>query len=296
VSSLEQYPFNRLAFKATHNSYTYKQGLAEQLSFSSKDPAHCGCCGIELDIVQTVDRSEWEVRHSGGSRPSTGDARRRKDGTRYLSDWLHDLLVWSQAENKSKAHNPITVILDLKEVRSPSNEFPDALHHYLIKCGFTPDCLFTPSDLLGRSRPATNLVEAASLDGGWPSLEELRGQFILVLSGSPDQKRSYARREDAFCFADRWLPRDLRSSPDLSRDGRIFVNIACEGRYGQRLSWACEHPALFVRVYNVNSERDWQEVLKGGANMLATDLLTGTSWARVCTDDEPSEWRLIECE
>jgi hypothetical protein len=294
VSPFEQQPFNRLAFKASHNSYDQQSGpdLTAQLGFDPQQPGEWGCCGLELDLVQTTDRREWEVRHVGGWRPPLGDPRRRDD-THALSHWLGQLRQWGEAA--STTHNPITVVLDLKEVRARNEQFADDLHGYLAECGFTPDCLFTPSDLWSRTPGAPDLVSAASHPKGWPSLGDLRGRFILVLSGSVQQKRAYAKLEDAWCFADRWVPRNVDEPPDLSQDGRIFVNLDCAGRFGQRLNWACRHPALFVRVYNVNSERDWREVRAGGANMLATDALTGASWAHVCSDADVCEWGLVKC-
>jgi hypothetical protein len=281
VTPYEQEPFNRLASKASHNSYDQGKGLADQLTFDLRDPAKYGCCGIELDLVQTQDRTEWEVRHVGGWRPPLDAKRRRTDPTKLLSEWLEELRSWSPG---TKRRNPVTVILDLKEVHSRSDQLADDLHAYLEGCAFTPDRLFTPAELRGRPPQSP-----------WPSLGEMRDRFVLVLSGSAFQKQAYSKRKDAYCFTDRWVPRDTRDPPDTSNDAGFFINIDCAGMYGQRLDWACKHPALFVRVYNVNSKREWQEVLKRGANMLATDHLAGTDWARVGTDTSACEWRPIKC-
>ena len=41
---------------------------------------------------------------------------------------------------------------------------------------------------------------------------------------------------------------------------------------------------MMIRVYNVNSESDWNKAIGMGANLLATDKVSDNSWAAVSDD------------
>jgi hypothetical protein len=273
----EDTPFNYLAFKCSHNSYDQGVDLETQLSFDPDNPAIDGCRGLELDLVQVDQGREWEVRHSPGWRPSLGDPRRADDPTRPFSAWLGDLRRWCDAR---PGHDPVVVVLDLKTVDWRIQTFASDFDRYLRNADFNEDNLFNPADLV-------------LLNWKWPPLKEMRGHCVFVLSGAEDIKSKYARSANPLCFADRYIGRGVTKCPDFKKDPRVFVNIDCNGRYETTLDWCCRSTAMFVRVYYVNDPRSWKEVRKAGANMLATDYLLGTTWARISGSATPEVWARV---
>lgn len=276
-SRYENTPFNYLAFKASHNSYDQGADLETQLSFDPADPSRDGCRGLELDLVQVGKGADWEVRHSPGWRPPLGDPRRQEDPTRSLAEWLADLRRWAAAR---PGHDPVVVILDLKTVDFRIASLPADFDAYLRAAGFSEDNLFTPAHLV-------------LMDWHWPTLGEMRDHFVLVLSGAGEIKSNYARSQNPLCFADRYIGRNTTKCPDFTKDTRVFVNIDANGRFETTLNWCCRSPAMFVRVYYVNAERDWRAVRKAGANMLATDFLLGANWARIDGSAAPEVWAKV---
>jgi hypothetical protein len=273
----EETPFNYLAFKASHNSYDQGVDLATQLSFNPAAPENDGCRGLELDLVQVDKGMDWEVRHSPGWRPSLHDDRRKDDPTRSLAAWLGDLRDWCDARPD---HDPVVVVLDIKSVDFRIQTFPADFDGYLRAAGFHDDNLFTPADLV-------------LMNWSWPTLAEMRGYCVLVLSGAEGIKSTYAKSRNPLCFADRYIGRNTSKAPDFKKDPRVFINIDCNGRFETALDWCCRHPAMFVRVYYVNDQRSWREVGKAGANMLATDFLVGAPWARIDAGAEPEVWTKV---
>jgi len=277
MSQYEHTPFNYLAFKASHNSYDQGVDLEIQLSFDPADPSRDGCRGLELDLVQVGQGSDWEVRHSAGWRPPLGDPRRVNDKTRRLSEWLGDLRRWCDAR---PGHDPVVVVLDIKSVDFRIQTFPDDFDAALRAAGFNEDNLFNPSDLV-------------LMNWSWPTLGEMRGHCVFVISGAEGIKSNYAKSHNPLCFADRYIGRGVTTAPNFKKDPRVFVNIDCNGRFETVLDWSRRHPAMFVRVYYVNDERSWREVRKAGANMLATDFLLGAPWARIDASTAPEIWAKV---
>ena len=268
----EDIPLNRLAFKGSHNSYEWVDkhpgtSLATLLEFDSGSPAEFGCRGLELDLV-FVRRpgvpDEWEVRHEAGFRAPLGDPRRGDDHTKPFSFWLHQLRDWSAA---NPAHDPVTVVLDPKD--SGDDPFEAALDPYLVQHLQAP------------------IVRPSNVSNGWPTLAQLRGQFIFVISGGGAQKKmAYAKRPDALCFVDRQAP-PSKTVPNADKDPRWFVNRSGVNTDKVLLDLGRRDSRLVVRVYDIKVERVWKKVLQRGANMLATDFMTGTLWATVSGGDTP---------
>jgi hypothetical protein len=276
-SRYENTPFNYLAFKASHNSYDQGVDLETQLGFDPADPSRDGCRGLELDLVQVDNGNEWEVRHVAGWRPPLGDPRRGNDLTRLLSGWLQELRRWCDAR---PGHDPVVVVLDLKTVDFRITTFPADFDRYLRAAGFDDDNLFTPADLV-------------LLNWCWPTLGEMRGHCVFVLSGAEGIKSEYAKSDNPLCFADRSIGRGITKCPDFKKDPRVFVNIDCNGRFETTLDWCRRSTAMFVRVYYVNDERSWRQVRKAGANMLATDFLLGANWARIDGSAAAEVWTRV---
>jgi hypothetical protein len=155
-ASMSATPFNKAFFQATHNSYSGTGGpIREQLD--------SGIRGIEFDIRYDSgfkvghDSPGDNVSHSGN--PSSND----------LDDWLRIVTDWSDANS---GHDPIMLFLDAKE--SLSSHLNDL--NTLIKSVIGP-----------------KLFKAATYKQiGWPTVAELRGKILVILSGDNGTRVNYA--------------------------------------------------------------------------------------------------------
>lgn len=269
----EALPFNHLAFKGSHNSYEWvdeHQGtsLATLLEFDPGKPAEFGCRGLELDLVYTRRRDtpdDWEVRHEDGYRPPLGHPKRwASDHTKPLSYWLRQLRKWGKADEQ---HDPITVVLDLKD--SGGIPLEQTLDPYL------------------RKHLKASIVQPNEVREGWPTLGELRGRWIFVVSGgSSDEKKTYAKLPDAMCFVDR-DPGRAKTVPNTDKDPRWFINWGAKNTRNIVLDVGRRSNRLMLRLYGIANERNWNDVLERGTNMLSCDFMTGTPWASVSGGANP---------
>jgi hypothetical protein len=239
----------------------------EQLTWRPAQPSHGGCRGLELDLHQGDGGKSWSVAHLGGY---------SRKPERQLSVYLDQLRCWSET---NPGHDPITVHLDVKsagDVRSGA----DALDSYLDR-HLGVGRLFTPRNILGAT--GTDLVAEASR--GWPPLGELSGRFLLCLSGKDSWKRGYARLDlrSRLCFSDLDVPPDTTRGPNPRTGPRVFLNLRYDlaTHLKPALRWIREHRAFVSRVYKINSRTAWSHVLPPGANIIATDAVSGRPWAAV---------------
>jgi hypothetical protein len=95
----------------------------------------------------------------------------------------------------------------------------------------------------------------------------------LCLSGAEQSKKGYAAHKPAErrCFADIDLPADKTMTQVPTRGDRIVINVRNDvWKWG--VNWLCNNPNFLLRVYGLG-ESDWPDVVRTGANILATDLV-----------------------
>ncbi len=159
-------------FAGTHNSFKGgtngdRGSLTEQLA--------AGVRNIELDI-HAGDFSTHGYRvghHSPGDDVAHGGGNPDTDA---LVDWLEVIADWS-AENPR--HAPITLVIDLKD---PLNE----------KRRYEDGDLARLNDVV-RDAFGDSLYAAEELGGRFPSVGELRGRVLVVMSGSESARLAYRR-------------------------------------------------------------------------------------------------------
>lgn len=247
---VEDWRYDTVQFKASHNSYARDAPLTGQMVFETTHPWWHGCRGLELDLRQSPsDHQVWSVDHD------------RFDPNRLFDRYLRRLELWS---DRHPNHDPILLTLDLKKVYSNQGDFPGDLDAYL-DTHFDTDRLLSPADV----RTAAGV--------SWPTLGELRGRFLFCLSGSKGHKQAYASSgTDPLCFADGDVPVPLADRPfELPDDGRLFLNVymgAWKERL-DRLEQLCALPGFVVRAYYVNTD-NWLSAQSAGVNIMATDEIT----------------------
>lgn len=254
--------YNEVSSKASHNSYQRDEAFTDQLTWHADKTYNGGCSTLELDISQSGDGQNWSVGHAAGYRSDF----------RQLSLFLGELDSWSSA---NPDHDVITLYLDLKQTRS--NNFPQQLDRYIR--AHSRFRIYSPNLLMGN---AASLSEGALL-GGWPTLGELRRQFMICVTGNENDKARYASTEpgDRLCFADKDVAPDGR--PESSN--RVFFNIHIFHR--DREKWmrsfaeSANRANVITRAYVADSEDNWKDCLSSGCNLIATDRISNHSWATV---------------
>jgi hypothetical protein len=162
--------FHESVLAATHNSYERSPGL---LRAQLDSGVRC----IELDL-HSNDVSSGRGYRIGHNSPGDGVEKGggNPDSDRF-GDWLAAVADWSES---NREHAPITVVVDLKDDLTRSLSFdqgnPARLNHDL-------------STAFGE-----RLLTAASVgDAAWPSIDELRGEVLVVLSGNEATRLGYLR-------------------------------------------------------------------------------------------------------
>ena len=259
-------PFQNVVFKASHNSYDRKESLSEQLTL--KSPIYqCGCRGIELDIWRhssdSMNDGYFTVNHATNGGPK-------------LSVYLDQLSDW---HTQNPDHDVIWVMLDIKSDGGDEGLFPDEIDSYLTTY-FGRGLIKTPHDLfpgLTDSNKLSDVVQAQ----GWPILGSLKNHFIFCLSGNEDWKKVYYRnnRSQRICFA------DCDNADQLTvPNSRVVYNVKA-GSGKQADFNDLMQKKILTRVYDVDSEGDWDKAMGMGANILATDKVSDSSWAEVSPRD-----------
>ena len=212
--------FNEYFQKACHNCYEPKH--APSIHY-----ALCSTNSIEIDIYDTRPggrNQEWYVRHS-----FSGENNNCCSGNKNFSDCLRDVKRWSEAHPD---HPVLTMFIDKKQDwgtgRMPSNL------DFLIQSIFPLDQIFKPSDLLG----SFSSLRAAANEGAWPTLRELQGKVIFVLTGGKllnhnETQREYIESRGAnavfFITADADEVEDVLKAPDQFNSHTapwvVFYNI-----------------------------------------------------------------------
>lgn len=163
--------FSEVSFAATHNSYSGAD------VGSIKTQLERGIRLLELD-VHDDDYTHFGYRIGHGD---VGDNVFHGDGnpaSNALRDWMATIADWSHAHPD---HAPITLLLDLKDALAGNTSFREG-------------DLAALNDELKRAFGAKLFPAQAVEAKGWPSIAELRGRILTVLSG--DERTRVAYRVD----------------------------------------------------------------------------------------------------
>ena len=275
-------PYNKVCFKASHNSYDtslYNISITQQID---KD-----CRGLELDISQSSDGNKWSVDHN---------LRYLNDDKKQLSRYLEELNSWS---SDNLGHDVITIHLDLKSVehKLDTYSFPQQIDLY-IRDNFDETKIYKPGDLIG-SR--ISLAHGARTFG-WPKLKELDNKFIFCITGNGLFNGSFDRKEPAkklyakttpkerLCFADVKKTKNQKPSPGQ----RIYFNYNFrrvipprsqinEEKWTEIIKDFVGRKDVITRGYLLNDKKRWNKALNSGFNILATDEIE-ENWAKVGQD------------
>jgi hypothetical protein len=280
--------------KAAHNSVDREESLLEQLQWNPAAPHESGCRGIELDLVQGPISAAAED-------PWTFKVQHGKWGlrSRAFGDCLSDLQQWA---GMYPDHDLLIIHLDLKNytLRGDDAAFPHKLDAILEEY-FQAAQLFTPGDLFSHAGAAQDTPLANAAGKGWPTLGELRGRFLFVISGDETKdrvhrrKQSYAasrpRERRAFVDVDQRLPGDVVDQ-ELELGERVILNLHFGTEGWEARAREAAAAGLLTRIWVANSAESLAAALAAGVNVVSTDKVRGHDWASVAST-EP--FRLRAC-
>jgi len=264
-------PYNQLMFKSSHNSYERAEPMLDQLTWDPNKNYQGGCRQLELDIWrhsnQTVDF--WKVGHTNGGNIS-------------LSFYLQQIANWHTLQPN---HDFISIVLDIKSTDGVYSNLVNEIDNYIGRYFLDKvpaENLFTPGKIL---QPGTDLVSSLRAKG-WPTLCNLTGNFMFVLSGYEKWKSFYADQttNTTLCFADKEeLDNDSSIRPPLAGT-RIFYNFHIFNDHYD--IWKNTIPryrqqGFITRGFLVNDKSLWKKAMEAGVNAISTDKIKNHEWAVV---------------
>lgn len=189
-----QTPYNKVYGIATHNSYWlnrsdqvdyYSSGTQELLG---DQLLHDHVRAIELDVhSEGAPAHEWKVYHTSDSEDFQ---------CRFLSDCLEYIRNFHYAVPH---HEVVNIIVELKNTlpyTGGGTPFPWIHTHFNFDADHTMQdfdaifrralggAIYTPDDFLSGCPVQTTLRECGKRSGAWPTVEGLRGKFIINVIGN----------------------------------------------------------------------------------------------------------------
>jgi Phosphoinositide phospholipase C, Ca2+-dependent len=274
-----QTAYNKSQQKGSHNTEQRDETLTQALKFVDAMPYQGGVRNLEFDLVLADEYlgpdDDW------ASTLQHGGAYNWKLAT--LRDALLILHNWHLA---NLGQDVVTVSLDLKGAAGDDATYTRKVEQTFVET-LGRENLYTPGMLQGN---ATTLLAGARAQG-WPTIDKLKGKFILVFTGA-DSDAAVARRrrylsqdtKQRLAFVDidqRTAGNDL-NKPPYTDGNRVLISIEFGSRGWCDLALKAQAAGGFAtRAYTLNNESDWNQALRAGVNILATDKVRGHSWAKV---------------
>lgn len=272
--------------KSVHNSYERVEPLLDQLVYHRVR-------SVELDIHTgkagaSAANGEWFVYHDDV--PFFRDT-----SCEYLSQCLGQLAAFHRAVPR---HEIVTLWIDLKETFSAGHAASDL--DALVATALGRANVFAPEDAKKRCPNATTLRGAVAGTCSFATLDELRGKFIVTVTGGSacDAASPVMTYDGALAF--RAPNSSSACTPSQSPSDDVFVNLSWDER-----AQATEARSLgFVtRMYKggvsggLDTKEDFEGAIAAGALHAATDKTSAEADAWSSTHDHRGfPFRCAGCE
>ena len=247
--------------KSIHNTFQRIEGIYDQIVYwrvrSLEADIHTS--HVFDDPETGGDFDEWFVYHHTFDMCSSVHT-------------LHDFLrVCAGAHRALPDHEVITLFLDIKDgfparITSAHSRarFDALLQHHL------GELLYRPADLMARDPGAGSLREVVQ-GVGWPTLRELRGKFIVVLTGSAHQLSNYVSSREAPVDRLAFLSGNAESKGDIGLDDDLVVyNMS---REHVRLAAEVGRQGFVSRAYYIDDRDAWHAAETARCHHIATDMV-----------------------
>jgi hypothetical protein len=265
--SYEDLRYNEVRQKSSHNAFQRYEGIYDQVIYWR-------IRSLEVDLhrgkpFRDALKNDWYIYHAPYVDPDTT--------VDLFSGFLQ---ICRGIQLAMPEHEVITVFVDMKDkfhVTSSASQSAAAMDELII--GYLGvNNVYRPRDLLARKPGAWSLQDAVNARG-WPTLEELRGKFLFVLTGGEDELATYASAgtaRDRVCF--------LASSVSKAADVPGAQHIVFYNMSNNNLRFARDvYQAGFVsRAYYVDDSERWQSAVAHDCHHIATDKVNARvdTWAK----------------
>lgn len=256
---------NEIQVLGTHNSYherpfTDVPGLWTDYQHPplTVQLAQEGVRSVELD-VSNVDG--FSVEHD----PYYDD----RSNCSPLARCLHQLVRWS---DDHPGHIPIFVLIDAKDpgpVFDPIRDEWDASAlerlDAVVRDGLGRDNLVQPDDVRGKA----DTLREAVLDKGWPTLDEVRGKFVVILNRIA-LRRTYLDGRPSLEGRSMFIPayENAPSAAFLERDMPLVGEIRRLVDLGFVVRTRADADGVEVRSGDLHRSR---AAVRSGAQIISTD-------------------------
>ena len=171
--------YNEVRQTSSHNTFQRSKGIFDQVLYWR-------IRSLEIDLhrgkpFRDALKKDWYIYHVAGIDPDTTVDR--------FSGFLQ---ICNGIQRAIPRQEVITVFLDIKDrfhKRASASQSAAVIDGLLINA-LGEDHIYRPQDLLAREPGAGSLQEAVAAQG-WPTLEELRGRFLFVLTGGEKELTTY---------------------------------------------------------------------------------------------------------
>ena len=162
---------------AGHN--TYQTNVSSSLYFSMFYTRV-----LELDVHASNNPTtwNWSVRHIG-----SGNNNNCRSGNEPFGICIDEIKRW---HNNHPNHDVIILFIDLKSEWNENNngQTPADLDQRLLSLVPNSDMIYKPRDLIGNN---SSNMRLAAWQNNWPSMGDLTGKFIFVLTGKTSRLNDY---------------------------------------------------------------------------------------------------------
>ena len=273
----EDLRYNEVRQTSSHNAFQRFEGIYDQV-------VYWRVRSLEIDLhrgkpFRDSRKKDWYVYHVALIDPDTSVDR--------FSGFLQ---ICGGIQRAMPRHEVMTVFLDVKDPfhKTASASQSAAVLDGLLIDALGEDHIYRPRDLLAREPGAGSLQEAVAAQG-WPTLEELRGKFVFVVTGGEDELATYANSKTAnerVAFLSTSVSRagDVPAEHDI-----VFYNMSGENvRFARNVQAA----GLVSRAYYVDNKERWRSAIDHDCHHIATDHVNTRvdGWSRTHrTDGFPFE-------
>ncbi|HXJ39193.1 MAG TPA: Ca2+-dependent phosphoinositide-specific phospholipase C [Bryobacteraceae bacterium] len=233
--------FDEVFRKATHNSYWVNASSATQDAFAAGPQQRV----LDQALFEHVRAFEFDIHYKTGH-PGEFDVYHTDNQDNSTCYSLEDCLqLMRRIDYVLPNHEPITVIIELKEIALPlfgnlagQDHHPGDLDRLLWE-RLGPR-IYTPREFLDRC-PAGYSLRACARDYGWPTVDELRGRYIINVIGNYFRNdESYRNYTDDGGGVINRAAFPLRSVFDASPDDPKNCTGVCAARRANEVFWQVE--------------------------------------------------------
>jgi len=263
-------PYDRWHQKSVHNAYDHMDSIGDQLRVH-------GFRSVEIDIHEgklgaASIEADWWVYHV--AIPGFDDS-----SCATLSACLEQIDAYHR---EVPEHDVLTVFIDVKDELEAAGHRPRELDAR-VRASLAAGALFEPRDMLRRCPKASSLRDAVAGSCSWPTLGELRGRVLVVLTGgdvcSRDARLSTYLGEHPDERAAFVAPR-ISETCDVASQARsgevVFFNLDGDSFHQARTIGRAH---LVSRGFGggwrggIDDHEQWVDALEAGVNILATDRI-----------------------